>query len=224
MGLINLKGLFDGAEKAVTKEGFLHIWPEIYDCEGFFLGSVEKKTCKISRQQGTVPSSYTFKSLDEKTLIDVCEYYQQHFGFDLYPLTSSLRIHCGKREQQIWLFPEFADQLIRHVRVQRSGIRICDLIASRKGNLIKTNHEFVTCFGKHFSTNVLELNASQAAACYQGKNIDLTMADNVTAGEVVMRFQGSPLGLGKLLIQAATRRIKNNLPRSAIRINARFTE
>ncbi len=37
-----LNGLFPGAEKACTEEGFLHVWPQIYDSEGFFVAKIKK--------------------------------------------------------------------------------------------------------------------------------------------------------------------------------------
>ena len=38
----SLAGLFQGADKAVTAEGFLHVWPQIYDSEGFFVARLRK--------------------------------------------------------------------------------------------------------------------------------------------------------------------------------------
>jgi 16S rRNA (cytosine1407-C5)-methyltransferase len=34
-----LNDLFASAQEAVTPEGFLHVFPQIYDCEGFFVAS-----------------------------------------------------------------------------------------------------------------------------------------------------------------------------------------
>ncbi len=33
---------FPGANKALTEEGFLHVFPQIYDCEGFFVARLRK--------------------------------------------------------------------------------------------------------------------------------------------------------------------------------------
>lgn len=32
-----LNDLFPGAEKATTDEGYLHVWPQTFDSEGFFI-------------------------------------------------------------------------------------------------------------------------------------------------------------------------------------------
>ncbi|MCW7199338.1 hypothetical protein OHD55_23650 [Escherichia coli] len=37
-----LGDLFPGANKALTEEGFLHVFPQIYDCEGFFVARLRK--------------------------------------------------------------------------------------------------------------------------------------------------------------------------------------
>lgn len=38
----SLSSLFDGAEKALTEEGFLHVFPQVYDSEGFFVARIRK--------------------------------------------------------------------------------------------------------------------------------------------------------------------------------------
>ena len=42
-----LGDLFPGANKALTEEGFLHVFPQIYDCEGFFVVARLRKTQAI---------------------------------------------------------------------------------------------------------------------------------------------------------------------------------
>jgi 16S rRNA (cytosine1407-C5)-methyltransferase len=37
-----LGDLFPQAERALTPEGFLHVFPQIYDCEGFFVARLRK--------------------------------------------------------------------------------------------------------------------------------------------------------------------------------------
>lgn len=38
-----LGALFPGADKALTAEGFLHVFPQIYDSEGFFVARLRKQ-------------------------------------------------------------------------------------------------------------------------------------------------------------------------------------
>ncbi len=38
----SLSDLFDGAEKALTADGFLHVYPQVFDSEGFFVARIRK--------------------------------------------------------------------------------------------------------------------------------------------------------------------------------------
>ncbi len=40
--ILPLGELFPGAADALTAEGFLHVFPQIYDCEGFFVARLRK--------------------------------------------------------------------------------------------------------------------------------------------------------------------------------------
>ena len=41
---VSLDKLFDGCESSCTPEGFLHVWPQIFDSEGFFIAKNQKKS------------------------------------------------------------------------------------------------------------------------------------------------------------------------------------
>jgi len=231
--VLKLDNLFPDAPKALTPEGYLHIWPELFDCEGFFLACIEKASLNpdqnlvtaTARHQSAPSKALTksasgFNTLSNKLLGLVQEYYTKHFGFDLSSLLKDLMIRTSKREQQIWYFPEQSNELAESLKLQRRGLRMCDVIESRKGDIIKTNHQFVSCFGGSFTTGTIELNAKQVSDCFQGKNIVLESVNDLVKGEILMRHQGVPLGLGKIISQGSTLQIKNNLPRSELRINA----
>jgi len=220
--VIQLDNLFQNAEKVMTEEGYLLIWPERFDCEGFFVACIEKSKSAESDTATLAISQSPFKNLDKKTMQFISEYYQQHFGYDISAITARLRIRNSQREQQIWLFPEHGDQLREALRLQRSGIRICDLIQSRQGPLIKTCHEFVISYGANFTRQFVELNAEQAAACCKGENIQAVNSTDLKKGEVVMAYQELALGLGKVLTIGDKSKIKNNLPRDLLRNNPNF--
>ena len=221
--IIDLGKLFPEAQRVITEEGYLHIWPEIFDCEGFFVACIEKKSSAATSTAFKESSQSPFKSPDKKIVQIVQQYYQQQFGFDLLPLLPGLKIRNSHHQQQIWLFPEFAEQLRDALHLQRSGIRICDLIESRNGLLIKTCHELVTCFGDQFKRQFIELTSAEASACSKGENITIGFSNELQKGEVVMRYQGYSLGLAKLLIPNKNKKIlKNNLPRDLLRNNVVF--
>jgi 16S rRNA (cytosine1407-C5)-methyltransferase len=233
--IINLSKLFYGAEKATTEEGFLHVWPETFDCEGFFVACLEKnETAETEVTNFKLSGQSPFHHLPSKTTMLVQEYYQQHFGFDISALSENLKIRDSKREQQIWLFPEQGSALRKVMRLQRSGIRVCDLIDSRKGTLIKTKNEFINCFGKQFKSQIVGLNASQSEAWTKGDNISLNVTkeeENIQLekGEVICLFHGVPLGLAKLIDNKKTAdgniiKLKNNLQRDLLRNNANYID
>ena len=67
-----LDGLFAGAEQATTPEGYLHVWPQVFDSEGFFIAAFRKKSA-TSPDQSDVhrpgPFPYQFaKRQDLQTL------------------------------------------------------------------------------------------------------------------------------------------------------------
>ncbi|RLA03020.1 MAG: 16S rRNA (cytosine(1407)-C(5))-methyltransferase RsmF [Gammaproteobacteria bacterium] len=220
------EALFPEAKRAITKEGFLQVWPEIFDCEGFFVACIEKSTSAIVESAPVLQNQSPFKPLTGKTITLIEDYYQQHFGFDMSDLSNRLRIRDSHHEQQIWLFPEQGDRLRQALKLQRSGIRICDLISSRQGPLIKTQHEFVISYGNALKSQTVELDSCQAESCCRGENIQLQEADQLKKGEVVMLYQGYPLGLAKALPAQKKQQqkitLKNNLPRDLLRSNADF--
>ena len=229
LNIINLSNLFNGAEKAITKEGFLHVWPETFDCEGFFVACLEKSaTAETKVTDYKLSGQSPFHALPSKTIMLIKQYYQQHFGFDISFMSECLTIRKSQREQQIWLFPEQTNHLRDVMRLQRSGIRVCDLIESRKGILIKTQNEFINCYGSEFKLQTVEFNASEAMAWTKGDNINVEGNIQLEKGEAIALFHGIPLGLAKVIINKTTSgktiKLKNNLPRDLIRNNANFND
>lgn len=39
---VSSEGLFEGSEKSLTSDGHIHVYPQIYDCEGFFIAKFKK--------------------------------------------------------------------------------------------------------------------------------------------------------------------------------------
>ena len=49
----SLADLFPGAEKACTPEGYLHVWPQIFDSEGFFVARLRKASLRAQHHVQT---------------------------------------------------------------------------------------------------------------------------------------------------------------------------
>ena len=223
INIISLTNLFEGAGKSLTKEGFLHVWPETFDSEGFFVACLEKNiTTKQITTGYKLSGQSPFKALLSKTLQLVLDYYLEHFGFDLSPFQVRLRLRISQREQQIWLFPDDAEPLREVMKLQRSGIRVCDLLENRKGTLVKTRNEFVKCFGAKFISQIISLSSSEAIHWTKGDNISQIDMQDINKGEVVTLHRGTPLGLAKVIINGKKIKLKNNMSRDLLRSNANF--
>ncbi|AGH80968.1 rRNA (cytosine-C(5)-)-methyltransferase RsmF [Psychromonas sp. CNPT3] len=210
---LNLSDLFKGADKAATTEGFLHVWPQIYDTEGFFVAAIRKvgKTTapSVKKRLGKFP----FIRPTRQKEAELYEYFETQFG--ITNITGMLY----QRDQEFWLFPDPIKALIPKIRFSRLGIKIAEEFGSGRKSGFKSMHEFLTCFGAQATKNVLILNAEQAQTFYQGRDIR-ELHSEIRSGEVLLSYRNTVIGFGKVL----NNRIKNNLPRELIRDNNIFTK
>jgi len=208
---LDLTALFPDADKACTKEGFLHIWPQIYDSEGFFVAAIKKtKTSTVERaakRLGKFPFIRPTRQ-KEQTLYD---YFASQFA------VTNIKGMLYQRDKEFWLFPEPIKPLINELRFSRLGIKIAEEFGTGRKSGFKTTHEFASCFGDDSNSIKLALSAEQAQAFYQGRDIHNLQANGAT-GEVLLSYRSNVVGLGKALSD----RIKNSLPRELIRDNNLF--
>nr|WP_035481976.1 16S rRNA (cytosine(1407)-C(5))-methyltransferase RsmF [Gallaecimonas xiamenensis] len=201
---VSLEGLFDGAEQALTEQGELHIWPQIYDSEGFFVAAV-RKLAKVdvpepSFRLGKFP--YTpAKGKDTQAFI---QYLKDQFGFD------AKLLNLWQRDGDFWHFPEEANDLIGRVRLDRIGIKV----AEPAGKEWKLHQDFVLAFGSQ--CRPLELDSAQAADYLTGK--DLAVDGLAAGGERVLSYQGHPIGTAKAL----KNKLKNRFPRELVKDKLAF--
>ncbi|MBD1388613.1 16S rRNA (cytosine(1407)-C(5))-methyltransferase RsmF [Neiella sp. HB171785] len=199
----SLGNLFAGAERALTPEGYLHIWPQIYDSEGFFIAAFEKTAAVEAPptsdfRLGQFP--YQAMSHNEQSAIET---HLQQFG-----LKAPSDMSWYQRDNVCWLFPKAIEPLIDKVRFNRIGIRV----AERHKKDYRLCHEFAIAFGAEASARTVQLNAEQAQQFLQGKDVR-EVAELPKKGEVLVQFEHQVLGLGKVINQ----RIKNSLPRDLVR-------
>lgn len=203
-----LNDLFEGAEQSVTDEGFLHVLPQIYDSEGFFVAALSKPETSDIDYYATSEKT-PFAAIDKKTLKQVTQYYAEHFGFDLY----NSQIIVKRRDKEIWLFPDGFDDISGVVRLNRSGIKLAEIYP----NKIRSTHEFVCCFGDNINQQKMALDKKQAEDFYKGRNIDIA-GHSVQDGEIILTLNGHTIGLGGL----RKNKIKNQLPRDLVRDQIQF--
>ncbi|QSX39363.1 16S rRNA (cytosine(1407)-C(5))-methyltransferase RsmF [Shewanella cyperi] len=197
----SLENLFDGAHKALTSEGFLHIWPQIYDSEGFFVARL-RKTASVPREhpEPRLQKQFPFQKASNKDALRL----QQAFA-DLglnWPAEGQLMA----RDDEFWWFPDGFEALQGKMRFQRIGIKLAD--DAKHG--LKIRHEAVIAFGTQ--NKALVLDEEQACQYLMGRDIALDVPAKAS-GEKLVWCQGAPLGVVKHL----GNRLKNGLPRDLVR-------
>ncbi len=202
---LNLKTLFPDADKTLTAQGFLHIWPQVYDSEGFFVAALQKTaSCKTANNKKR-PAKLPFKKATQQELDNLLAYFEQQFGI------TNLEGALYKRDQEYWLFPTGITPLMDKIRFSRLGIKIAEEFGKGRKTGFKTMHEFARCFADKSVKNNFSLNAEQANDFYQGKDIRGVDCKGAS-GEIFISYRGNVIGIGKALND----RIKNNLPRDLI--------
>ena len=196
-----LNELFPGAEKATTAEGYLHVWPQTYDSEGFFIAKFKKHNSCENHQQKVKKGAFPFNQFDKKQSAAFINEIKKQFALSDLPGT------LMKRDKELWLFPNNFEPIQNKIKYARLGIQIG--IIHKNG--VRLTHEFATVFGKRCKNNVLALTNQQANDYFNGKDIRLDDDVNAT-GEVILTLCNCPIGLGKW----QKNKVKNLLPRDLI--------
>jgi len=194
----DLSDLFPGAQKATTEQGYLHIWPQIFDSEGFFIAKFTKTCTTELSSQPEFRSKFPYQNVPNKAAQGYLETLAtqlnlQHISAD----------NLYQREQQIWYFPLQSSELVQQMRFVRHGIKLLDI--KPKQQVIC--HEALCAFG-----NIEQLLTREQLAQYlMGRDISIDNPQNCK-GEVVLGYQGVCVGLGKWV----GNKIKNKLPRALV--------
>lgn len=199
-----LNHLFPGAEKAATKEGYLHIWPQIFDSEGFFVARLRKVRSLAIPLPSPRKAQLPFSRANTKQIQQLNDYLLNQFG---YTLAEGNMLFT--KEQDFWLFPEQAESLLPRFRFQRIGLKL----ASQHKSGFRLTHDAAIALGAKFVHQRLALNTEQLREYYQGR--DLRAEQMPPQGEVLLTWQGQPVGMAKGLGS----KIKNSLPRELVRDN-----
>ncbi len=201
-----LNDLFPTAKEAITPEGFLHVFPQIYDCEGFFVARLRKAVAVDPLPAPTFKvGNFPFTPLKGR------EAEQVTLAARKAGLSWDETHHLWLREKEIWLFPASIEPLIGKVRFSRIGIRLAEV--HNKG--YRWQHEAVIALAGH--ENTFALTHQEAEEWYRGR--DVYPASTPSNDEVVVTYQGHPLGLAKKVGS----RLKNSYPRELVRDGRLFT-
>ncbi|MGP3593271.1 16S rRNA (cytosine(1407)-C(5))-methyltransferase RsmF [Vagococcus sp. WN89Y] len=199
---LSLDTLFDGASDALTAEGFLHVFPQIYDCEGFFVARI-RKTAAIPAlpAPGYKVGNFPFAPLKAREAAQVVA------AAAAVGLQWGDELHVWQRDKELWLFPAQIEALIGKVRFSRLGIRLAE--THNKG--YRWQHEAVIALAGHDNPLAFPLTLAEAEEWYRGRDIYPQAAP--ARDDVLVTFQGQPLGLAKKVGS----RIKNSYPRELVR-------
>ncbi len=194
--------LFPGADKALTAEGFLHVFPQIYDSEGFFVARLRKKHAVAPLVKPTYKvGKFPFSPLSGKEAALVAQ------AAAASGLTWGDDSRLWERDKEIWLFPAELEPLFGKVRFSRIGLKL----AERFPKGFRWQHEAAIALAGASGKQHFELDAALAQEWYHGR--DLYPEQPPAGDECIVTYQGQPLGIAKRIGS----RIKNNLPRELVR-------
>lgn len=201
-----LDDLFASAQEAVTPEGFLHVFPQIYDCEGFFVARLRKTqvVAPLPAPKFKV-GNFPFSPLKGR------ETAQLEAAAKKAGLVWDESLRPWMRDKEIWLFPAQIEPLIGKVRFSRIGIRLAEV--HNKG--YRWQHEAVIALAGR--ENTFALTHQEAEEWYRGR--DVYPESTPSGDEVIVTYQGYPLGLAKKVGS----RLKNSYPRELVRDGRLFT-
>jgi 16S rRNA (cytosine1407-C5)-methyltransferase len=201
-----LDTLFDGAKEALTPEGFLHVFPQIFDCEGFFVARL-RKTAAIDALPAPKfkVGNFPFAPLKGRETAQVTE------AANKVGLHWADNLRLWQRDKEIWLFPVEIEPLIGKVRFSRIGMRLAEV--HNKG--YRWQHEAVIALAG--DENTFTLTHKEAEEWYRGR--DVYPEATPSADEMIVTYQGFPLGLAKKVGS----RLKNSYPRELVRDGRLFT-
>lgn len=202
----SLKTLFDGADKALTTEGYLHVFPQVYDSEGFFVARL-RKTASVPQLPvpGYKVGKFPFTPLSRK---DSSEVISAATASGI--LWTDDQLSLWQRDKELWLFPRALEPLFGKVRFSRIGIKL----AERFPKGYRWQHEAVIALSDPQAKNNFEINDDLAQDWLRG--VDIYPESTPTTNESIIRWQQHPLGIAKRIGS----RIKNSLPRELVRDGA----
>lgn len=199
---VSLVDLFPGAEKALTEEGFLHIFPQVYDCEGFFVARIRKVGSAPAPQVKKRLGKFPFEKASHKVQADVAKQLEQALSISL-PSDASVWL----RDKDVWLFPNALEPMLGEFRFSRMGIKIAE--AHKNG--YRWQHQVATALATGEEAISASLSIDDAREWFMGR--DVRPEGQSGKGEVIVKLGDDVIGLGKWV----GNRIKNGLPRELVR-------
>lgn len=204
-----LNNLFENASASATDDGFLHIFPQTYDCEGFFVARLKKNRSVGSKMVKKRMGKFPFTKAEKKDCQVISETLENNLGLSL-PENTSIWL----RDKEVWVFPKNIETMLSELKFDRIGFKLAD--THKKG--YRWQHEAIIALAKGIESSALEISALDAIEWYKGR--DIRPSELVGKGEVIVCYRGQPIGMGKWVGS----RVKNNLPRELVRDSNLFSQ
>lgn len=203
-----LDDLFPDAKRALTPEGFLHVFPQIYDCEGFFVARLRKTQAipALPAPKYKV-GNFPFTPVKDRESAQITQ------AASASGLQWDENLRLWQRDKEIWLFPEAVEGLIGKVRFSRLGLKLAE--THNKG--FRWQHEAVIALANPEHKNAFELSPQDAEEWYRGR--DVYPQTSPATDDVLVTFQHQPIGLAKRIGS----RLKNSYPRELVRDGKLFS-
>ncbi|WP_225181037.1 16S rRNA (cytosine(1407)-C(5))-methyltransferase RsmF [Pectobacterium aroidearum] len=202
----SLRDLFTDAERATTEDGFLHVFPQIYDSEGFFVARLRKTaSVPLLPRPGYKVGKFPFSLVAPKDYVPLIQAaHKQGIHWD------ETLLQLWQRDSEIWLFPAALTSAFGNIKFSRIGIKL----AERFPKGFRWQHEAIVALADPNANNAYALTDDIACEWFQGK--DCYPEPLPTADELILTYQNTPVGLAKRI----NSRIKNSLPRDLVRDGA----
>lgn len=201
--IISLENLFPDANKVSTKEGYLQVWPHIFDTEGFFVAKIKKReTLKKSFTKKPVLKNFSFINPHLSEIKNIEKILLDKWGF-----IKPDNFVWWVRKKEWWLFPKNSEILFSKIKSDRTGVKIGELHTKAW----KTSYEFCSSFGNRCKNNIINIGKKEVLEVYKGLN--LSFYKNYKDDEYILIYKGLPVSIGKMKNNIW----KNNLPRVLLR-------
>ncbi len=210
----SLADLFQGADKAITEEGFLHVFPQTYDSEGFFVARIRKTANTTKSEKTFCRKNFPYLKVKEK---------ESQLIYMALKETLSLSVpdnlSLWQRDNSLWLFPDAIEPLLTEIRLDRIGIKLAEV--HKKG--YRWHHEAAVTLASEAKlknkthlpeekmASYINIDVKDAIDWYMGR--DIRPSGCTGKGEVIVCYRDIAIGLGKWV----GNKIKNNLPRELVK-------
>jgi 16S rRNA (cytosine1407-C5)-methyltransferase len=191
----------------------LHLWPYITGMSGFFCALL-RKTAPMPGQP-TPPPARDFERTNLHQLFasevgQITEGLSENYGLNLREVMDVENLELFSRHDQIFLIPSRYLDDFQTLPFEYIGMPVGKQI----GEDLEPSPEFVSRFGHHFTTGIIQIGETEVPQWIVGRDIrhpDTLLKQN---GRYLLVTDpaGRNLGLGKLL----PKRLRNMLPRQSI--------